>query len=83
MPFTIRSFRCFPVPWRVKRERCANGATRIRRSGFAVPKTSNCGRRAFASRLSRPAILQMWPILVPDVQAIEVPLCRNGFSAAC
>jgi hypothetical protein len=21
--------------------------------------------------------------LVPDVQAIEVPLCRDGFSAAC
>jgi hypothetical protein len=83
MPFTIRPFRCFPVPWRVKREICANGSTRVRRSGFDVPKTSNFGPRTLASRLSRPAILQGRSVLVPDVQAIEVLLCRNGFSAAC
>jgi hypothetical protein len=29
------------------------------------------------------SILQRWSILVVDVQAIEIPLGWNGFSAAC
>jgi hypothetical protein len=74
-------------PWTVTRETCENGA--IRSSWFEVPRPSNFGPRTLAShssRLSRPsctAILRGWSVLVPDVQAIEVLLCRNGFPSAC
>jgi|GEM_PF-3881710 hypothetical protein len=52
-----------------------------------VPETSNFGLRT-PVRLARPASLARLSCggespLIPDVQAIEVLLYRNGFSAAC
>jgi hypothetical protein len=54
----------------------------VRRSENLELQTSN-PRPARSSRQSRSAILRGESPLVPDVQTIEVLLCRNGFSAAC
>ena len=69
-------------PWRVKRKTCEKGA--IRGSTFGVRSSENLELRTSnpppsrLSRQSRLAILRG----APDVQAIEVLQCRNGFSAA-
>jgi len=54
----------------------------VRRSGNLELRTSN-PRSSRPSRQSRSAILRGCFPLVPDVQAIEVLLCRNGCSAVC
>ena len=51
----------------------------VRGSKFRKPRTFDR-----LARLTNPVRLSCGVVpIVPDVQAIEVLLCRNGFSAAC
>ena len=71
-----------PLPWHVRHARKAR--FEVRDSKFRKPRTSDLEPSPISPI---PPVSHCYPagvaVLVPDVQAIEVLLCRNGFSTAC